>query len=274
MASGGMPPPFVLKPGRNITDAEGDKWQAVGILEGKMDDAVEWFRSKMMGGPELARAPNGYYTFIIKCGALVVMPVLSNQEVGSVHVNMWSWTPHCDPTTPTPNDVTAAGEIKKIGNKINFNLKSGTFMQRLFTAAARKGQDTKTVASKIATEVTANINRFEPLEAIFLKCDPCTADYETVSGQSILDRMDVNIVTSEKEMFWLRQFFILQDRTPKLKEEEKNAALGTLVNSFGSVKIGGAQKRYRRKQRNGRSRALRYKTAARYTRRKRSRTHI
>jgi hypothetical protein len=221
----GMPPPFVLKPPSNpsrvITDEYEGKWIATGIKPPKpgatlYQGVVEYYTAKMKKGRDFFSEPYGLYTWIIKSGVIVSMPVLSAQEVGSVHVNMWSWTPELG---RLPSAVSAAGELRKVGTNIEFNLKSGTFMK------SKLAQNSVKKVDDIAEYVIAEFAKIG-ISATFLKCNPCTSDYDSKSGLPIID--SATIITNSGEMFFLKELFVLKHvaEPNAVSYPEMNKALG------------------------------------------------
>jgi hypothetical protein len=82
---------------------------------------------------ELATAPDGVYTWILKdfiVGPrerhrhLVSAPARTKQEIGSLHVNMDNLTKE--------GSVIAAGELRKTGATLEYNISSGTYMGDVF----------------------------------------------------------------------------------------------------------------------------------------------
>lgn len=82
---------------------------------------------------ELVAAPDGVYTWILKdfiVGPrdrhrhLVSAPARTKQEIGSLHVNMDNLTKE--------GSVIAAGELRKTGTSLQYNISSGTYMGDVF----------------------------------------------------------------------------------------------------------------------------------------------
>ena len=232
-----MPPPFVLKMDRPIVNTNRSRWLVTEIREVKEKEAIDFFKERMKIDAAFIEELDGIYVWIIKGGHLVTMPVTSAQEVGSVHVNMWSWTPEFG---TSPRDVSAAGELIKTGSTIRFNLKSGTFMKRILRDATIADVDAL-AATVAATFMALGIT------ATFLKCSPCTQEYETKSGIAIVDTAD--IVTPDLEMFFLDKLFKMRSNDPIT-----NRNWDEMANVLGTQEAVGGRRRTRRRRHSKKSR--------------------
>jgi len=185
-----LPPPFVLKAQTPTITETGESILFEQITD--MDGAVEFFKAKIKINEEIPDADDGIYSWLLKEGGLIMAPVESNQESGSVHANLWSWT-------PTLGKVIAAGELEKNGNEVSYNLKSGSFMKPWL----RKESD----QAAMTYRVNSKINSLG-LRPFFLRCSiksKCRQGYETLSGKSIISER--NIITPISLVFFYRQFF-------------------------------------------------------------------
>jgi len=234
-----MPPPFVLKMNRPVVNTNGSRWLVTEIREGKKKEVIDLFKERMKIDAAFVEEPDGIYVWIIKGDHLVTMPVTSAQEVGSVHVNMWSWTPELG---TSPRDVSSAGELIKSGRTIRFNLKSGTFMKPILRQASI------ILVDEIAERVAATFIALG-ITATFLKCSPCTQDYETKSGTAIVDTAD--IVTPDLEMFFLDKLFKMRSHDPPT---EKTWA--DMAEALGTQEAVGGKRRTRRQRRRHRAKNL------------------
>ena len=182
-------PDFVLKQAIPLVDTNGSRWIVTGIKKRKEKETIEFFKKRMKIDAGFVTEPDGIYIWIIKGGHLVTMPVKSVQEVGSVHVNIWSWTPEFG---TLPSDVSSAGELIKKGDSVEFNFKSGTFMIHILKHAS--------IADIFA--LTANVSATFAsvgITATFLKCN------NRIYGKTIVG--NTAIVTSDLEMAFLTQLF-------------------------------------------------------------------
>jgi len=216
---------MIIKRGAPVQDYKGKRWIITGVKN--KSAAINHFKAKIRIDDQFKNAPDGVYTWTIVDGHLLTLPVLNAQEVGALHINMLMWVP---PEINTDGDIIA-GELRKNDSIVNYNLKSGTFMEEKL-----KGKDERYIQA-VVDNVTA---KFESVDIIahFLHCRPCTHEYETLSGESIIDTEGIR--TSDEEMDVLKTNFILEP-----------AAGGNtdFSNLFGGVR------RSRRKHRGWRRRA-------------------
>jgi hypothetical protein len=98
--------------------------------------AINYFRTIQIHDAALHTEPDGLYTWILKRmddeGTLLLVAgrTRSAQEIGTLHQNLYEYSPLG--ANRTPDDVFAAGEFMKIGNRLLFNIQSGSFMGRRF----------------------------------------------------------------------------------------------------------------------------------------------
>jgi hypothetical protein len=99
-------------------------------------------------GAAFTDAPDGIYTWIMyKDGSTFEVyagKIRSNQELGTLHQNL-SWC--------VEKAVMFAGELRKTGHHVDYNLQSGTYMSRQFTRFKRL-LVTETKTGKALTEAT------------------------------------------------------------------------------------------------------------------------
>ena len=232
-----LPPPFVLKMDRPTVGPEGEQIMFVLPIR-DLQSALEWFKAKMVINEALAGAADGIYSWLLKENGFAALPVESQQEIGSVHANLWSWT-------PTMGRVVAAGELRKEGTTVDYNLQSGSFM-RPFLKTVELQQRLVAAVSKRFREIG--------LMPFFLKCNPhgianCTHRYETLSGKSIID--EATIVTSSRDLFFYREFF-----TEKLLDAP--GSMGGIARAMANEPvIGGRRSRSRSRSRKARGRTRR-----------------
>ena len=223
-----LPPPFVLKSNKPTVTEDGSHIMFIQPIK-DMDSAVAFFKDKMLVNDQIRDARNGIYSWLLKEGGLAILPVESEQEIGSVHANLWSWT-------PTLGQVRAAGELEKNGSSIIYNLQSGSFMRDVI-----RKKSNQTVLVRRADSAFRSLD----LEPTFLRCRPegivdCDEPVEELSGKRIIE--NAQIITSNLNVFMYRQFFteqiIYEPVTPR-----------TLTNTFGTQNAGRRTRRKRNRNR-------------------------
>lgn len=74
------------------------------------------------------------YTWIItREGTLFAAQPISNQELGTLHINLAMFN------GIHKEDVVAAGELRKVGHDVTFNLQSGSFMEQVYSRGSKNG---------------------------------------------------------------------------------------------------------------------------------------
>jgi hypothetical protein len=195
---------------------------------------LEWSKEKLIINDAIRHADDGIYSWLLKEGGFSMLPVESEQEIVSVHANLWSWT-------PTMGRVVAAGELRKKGDAIFYNLQSGSFMQPVLKTAKLQRQYIVHVSKRF---------REIGLTPKFLMCAPdgnaiCKEEYERLSGKSIVET--AKIVTSHVNLFWYRQFFNeAPDNAPTPR------AMAKMMDALGA-NVGGSRRRLRSKARTRRA---------------------
>lgn len=102
------------------------------LREGSEQNAIAFFKSRYKTDVTLTDAPDGMYTWIIsKEGTLFAAQPISNQELGTLHINLAMFN------GIHKEDVVAAGELRKVGHDVTFNLQSGSFMEQVFSRGGR-----------------------------------------------------------------------------------------------------------------------------------------
>jgi hypothetical protein len=235
-----LPPPFVLKMDRPTVGPDGELIMFTLPIR-DLKSALEWFKGKMVINEALAGAADGVYTWLLKEGGLVALPVESEQEIGSVHANLWSWT-------PSMGRVVAAGELRKQGATLDYNLQSGSFMKPYLK--------TVDIQQRLVAAVSKRFRELG-LMPFFLKCNPngivdCTHRYETLSGKSIID--ETPIVTPSKDLFFYRAFFTE-------KQLDRPGSMGGIARSMANEPVIGGRRGRSRKTR-GRTRRTRVRRRA------------
>jgi hypothetical protein len=229
-----LPPPFVLKSDKPVLAEDETRILFVKPIK-DMDGAVAYFKAKMLVGDQIRTAKDGIYSWLLKEGGLAMIPVESEQEIGSVHANLWSWT-------PTLGRVLAGGELEKHGTNIDYNLHSGSFMRLVM-----KKQEDQTRLTRL---VNGKLRELE-FWPVFLKCKPeghadCDEAVERLSGKKIVD--NATIVTPESELFWYRQFFTAQRTNAPVTPR----TMAQFANALNNQTAGKRSKRNRRYIRNKR----------------------
>ena len=99
-------------------------------LKGSMKQLNERLRGEILRNEEIVTAPDGIYTWIIKNDTLYAIRVFTQQEIGTLHLDLDRHTRHEE------GDITSAGELKVSSHAeptIEFNLQSGTYTAKIIT---------------------------------------------------------------------------------------------------------------------------------------------
>jgi len=135
-----MFPRFKLTRTTNVRGTSGITRKRYSRLSTNFISSVEGNHTKILArvcrhhkrGAALTSAPDGVYTWIMyKVGSgfeVYAGMARSSQEVGTLHQNLQICTGRI---------VQFAGELRKTGNRIEYNLQSGTYMARKFTRPLR-----------------------------------------------------------------------------------------------------------------------------------------
>jgi hypothetical protein len=152
---------------------------------------------------DLTRAENGIYTWIIKDdGKMYLSKTLGNQEIGSLHVNLDMYSGDAN--------VVAAGELKKEGDTVTYNLRSGTYMEKVIKTRVVRNEKVALVSDYISK------NGLSPK---FLKCradengngsEECTEEYELLAGMDIIDKTS-KIVTPMADIELYKTLFTVEE---------------------------------------------------------------
>lgn len=107
------------------------------LKDGSEQNAIAFFKSRYKKDGALKDAPDGMYTWIIsREGTLFAAQPISNQELGTLHVNLAMFN------NIDNKDVMAAGELRKVGHDVTFNLQSGSFMEQVFSTGGLAALET------------------------------------------------------------------------------------------------------------------------------------
>ena len=197
-----MPIPFfILKTGKSTKAEDGSQYTFVKPYKADVNQIVEIFKARMIDS--LDKTEEGsVYTWIIKDdGTMYLSKTLSNQEIGSLHANLDIFT--------GDSNVVVAGELKRVGETIEYNLRSGTYMEHVITTNAIRNEKKKEMDNLISKA------GFIPK---FLKCktdengngtEDCTEEYESLAGRTIIDGF--SMISSDSEVELYKSLFTIKD---------------------------------------------------------------
>ncbi len=149
------------------------------------------FRRHVLLNDAIAQSKDNMpYTWVLKdTGVLAAGHARSQQELGTLHKNLDELS--------GPGEVIAAGEYKKSGAALLFNLQSGTYMKKLL-AKERKHEKKIEIRNEIIGTATAAFRSHmfggeeAPIISFNYCLDECTKEQE-LGGNTILG---TNIVTT------------------------------------------------------------------------------
>jgi hypothetical protein len=107
-------------------------------------------------------------------------------------------------------NVVAAGELKKEGDTVTYNLRSGTYMEKVIKTRVVRNEKVALVSDYISK------NGLSPK---FLKCradengngsEECTEEYELLAGMDIIDKTS-KIVTPMAEIEFYKTLFTVEE---------------------------------------------------------------
>jgi hypothetical protein len=199
---------FILKTGRATLAEDGNHYRFIKPYKRGSQEIIDIFKSRMQS--DLSSADDGIYTWIIKDdGKMYLSKTLGNQEIGSLHVNLDMYSGEAN--------VVAAGELKKEGTTVTYNLRSGTYMEKVIKVREIRNEKVKLVSDLISK------NGLTPK---FLKCksdengngtEDCTEEYEILAGLDIIDKTS-KIVTPMAEIELYKTMFTVEE----INDEEEN----------------------------------------------------
>ena len=191
---------FILKTGRSTVGEDGNKYRFIKPYKRASQDIIDTFKARMLS--DLSTAGDGIYTWIIKDdGKMYLSKTLGNQEIGSLHVNLDMYSGE--------TNVIAAGELKKEGSTVTYNLRSGTYMEKVIRTREIRNEKVSLVSDYISK------NGLSPK---FLKCktdengngtEDCTEEYELLAGLDIIDKTS-KIVTPMDEIELYKTMFTVE----------------------------------------------------------------
>lgn len=208
-------PYFILKTKISTLGEDGNTYKFTDPYKVPVQQINDTFKARMI--TDLASAEDGIYTWILKDDIMYLSKTLSYQEIGSLHVNLSMFS--------ESKKLTAAGELKKDATMVSFNLRSGTYMDKVIK--------TREVRDKIVSIVSDFIST-KGLTPNFLKCkndvntngteEGCTEEYEVLAGMNIIDKQ-TSIVTPMSEIELYKTMFTLEGAS------ETSAAGGSAATS-------------------------------------------
>jgi len=191
---------FILKTGRATLAEDGNQYRFIRPYKRAAQEIIDTFKTRMLS--DLTRAEDGIYTWIIKDdGKMYLSKTLGNQEIGSLHVNLDMYS--------GDGNVVAAGELKKEGDTVTYNLRSGTYMEKVIKTRVVRNEKVSLVSDFISK------NGLSPK---FLKCktdengngsEECTEEYELLAGMDIIDKTS-KIVTPMAEIELYKTLFTVE----------------------------------------------------------------
>jgi hypothetical protein len=194
-------PFFIIKTGKSTKAEDGSQYIFIRPYKKDVNYINDTFKSRMIDSLNKTDE-GGVYTWIIKDDdTMYLSKAMSNQEIGSLHANL-------DMFTGDPN-VVSAGELKRVGDTIEYNMRSGTYMEKVITTNAIRNEKKKEMDNLISKA------GFIPK---FLKCktdengngtEDCTEEYESLAGRTIIDGS--SIISSQDEIALYKSLFTIKD---------------------------------------------------------------
>lgn len=182
-------PYLVIKKRRKTRTATGSKrYRLSQRAEKPASAAIAHFRSKIRIDAAIAEGADGYYTWIFKdIPLLAAAKTRSEQEVGTLHVNLDALTP--------AGTVVAAGEFVKRGEYIVFNLQSGSFMKTKFGKLRSNAAKLRARDELIGLAITefARVG----LKAEFYGADAGAPEEEELAGKPMIDKAEIITTLSD-----------------------------------------------------------------------------
>lgn len=192
---------FILKTGKTTLGEDDNEYRFIRPYKRAVQQIIDIFKARMLS--DLTRAEDGIYTWIIKDdGKMYLSKTLGNQEIGSLHVNLDMYSGDAN--------VVAAGELKKEGDTVTYNLRSGTYMEKVIKTRVVRNEKVALVSDYISK------NGLSPK---FLKCradengngsEECTEEYELLAGMDIIDKTS-KIVTPMADIELYKTLFTVEE---------------------------------------------------------------
>lgn len=118
-------------------------------------DAMDYFKQKMKTNGELKDAPAGIYTWIIVGDDFYATKVISKQEIGTMHRDLYRFS---DSRSHNESDIIAAGELEiQEDRKVEFNFLSGTYFTKFIPVKIVKEGGKEEFMEKLAEKVGSKI---------------------------------------------------------------------------------------------------------------------
>lgn len=182
-------PFFIIKTSRITEGEDGQLYNFKRPYLMRVQDIIAFFKARMLS--DITKAADGVYTWIYKDNGLMHLSLArSIQEIGSLHANLDAFSGE--------GNIVAAGELKRVGDNIAYNLRSGTYMERVVTTREKRNELVKLIDNFLASR---------GLVPRFLKCktdengngtEDCAEEYELLAGRDIIQ--DASIVTPQSEI--------------------------------------------------------------------------
>jgi hypothetical protein len=238
MQAGATPAQFITMKTRRATETANRVPVLFHIKPDATAAAINYFRSIQVRDADLHTEPDGLYTWILKrmdatTLLLVAGRTRSAQEIGTLHQNLYDYSPpgYLPAGARAPEDVFAAGEIMKIGNRLIFNIQSGSFMGRRFDqlrSSIRKeiqrgkaiaGQNTVAVMTLKDSILKETMEKLSALgfEPVFADCDTedCPEDQQ-IAGKPMIN---VAPIVTAKENY--ERYLAFAEPSPYVPPEPK-----------------------------------------------------
>lgn len=141
----------------NSSTKEFGKYTLLQGSEKPKQRAYNYFYSQLVWNEQLLKSPDGLYTWILKDipergkDQFIAGRTRTKQETGTLHNNLDFLT--------GPGVVRAAGELRKTGLNIEFNLQSGTYTKKIMDAYKSMGAK-KSARDTLATKVSGLLRSF------------------------------------------------------------------------------------------------------------------
>jgi hypothetical protein len=97
----------------------------IGHLKDSMKQLNEIFRREILRNEDIIGAPDGIYTWIIKNDTFYAIRVFTQQEIGTLHLDLDRYT------RDEEGNISSAGELKLEKPTIEFNIQSGTYTAKI-----------------------------------------------------------------------------------------------------------------------------------------------
>jgi len=182
-------PFFIIKTSRITQGEDGKLYNFKRPYLKPLQEIIAFFKDRMLS--DLTKAGDGVYTWIYKdTGIMYLSLTRSIQEIGSLHANLDEFSGE--------GNIVAAGELQRSADTITYNLRSGTYMERVISTRPKRNELVKLIDDFIASR---------GLVPKFLKCktdengngtEECAEEYELLAGKDLIQ--DAGIITPQSEI--------------------------------------------------------------------------